>query len=461
MTEHNLFMYLVCAAFNMQTPTLKKQSPKIYNFIKAEEKRQTEVLEMIPSENYTSEAIMETLGSVLTNKYSEGYPFRRYYQGNKIIDSVEAYAQELAKKLFGVPYVNVQPYSGSPANAAIYMAVLKPGDKLMGLALDHGGHITHGLEKIGFSGTFYKTAHYKVNQKTKRLDYDEVEKEVLKEKPDLLICGFTAYPRIIDFARFRKIADKAKCLLMADISHITGLVIGGVHPSPVPYVDVLMTTTHKTLRGPRGAMIMVTERGIKKDPEMGKRIDTAVFPGLQGGPHDNQTAAIAVALEEAGKPNFKKYAAQIVKNSKKLAETLTKNGLDLVSGGSDNHLILVDLQKQQVSGKVAAEALEVAGIVLNYNLVPYDPMPPFYTSGIRMGTPALTTRGMKEKEMIKIGDWVARVINEVEGYVLPADKEGRQELLKKFRSEIVKNKNLLAIQKEVSSLAKKFPVPGV
>ncbi len=444
----------------MNYSNLKKYSPKIYNFIKQEQKRQVEVLEMIPSENYTSEAVMETLGSVLTNKYSEGYPLKRYYQGNAVIDSVELYAQDLAKRLFGVPYVNVQPYSGSPANAAIYMAVLQPGQKIMGLALDHGGHITHGLEKIGFSGTFYKTAHYKVSQKTRQLDYAEVEAEVLKEKPDILICGFTAYPRVIDFSKFRKIADKAGCWLMADISHITGLVVGGIHPSPVPYVDIIMTTTHKTLRGPRGAMIMVTERGVKKDPEVTKRIDTAVFPGLQGGPHDNQTAAIAVALEEAGKPTFKKYASQIVKNSKKLAETLTQNGLDLVSGGSDNHLILVDLQKQKVSGKVAAEALEVAGIVLNYNLVPYDPMPPFYTSGIRMGTPALTTRGMKEKEMIKVGKWIAKAIKEVEGYVLPADKEGRVELLKKFRAEIVKNKNLLAIQKEVSAMAKKFPVPG-
>jgi glycine hydroxymethyltransferase len=237
--------------------------------------------------------------------------------------------------------------------------------------------------------------------------------------------------------------------------------VGGAHPSPAPYVDVMMTTTHKTLRGPRGAMIMVTERGLKKDPEMGKKIDAAVFPGLQGGPHDNQTAAIAVALEEASKASFKKYAAQIVKNAQKLAETLTKNGLDLVSGGTDNHLILVDLQRQQVSGKLAAEALEVAGIVLNFSLVPYDPMPPFYTSGIRIGTPALTTRGMKEKDMVKVGNWIAQVIKEVEGYILPADKEGRLELLRKFRAEIVKNKNLLKLQKEITSFAKKFPVPGI
>ncbi len=438
---------------------LQKTDPQVYKLIKGEEERQKDVLEMIPSENYTSQAVIETLGSVLTNKYSEGYPRKRYYQGNEVIDSVEELAQERAKELFGVPYVNVQPYSGSPANAAIYMAVLRPGQKLMGLALDHGGHITHGLEVIGFSGTFYKTAHYHVSSKTRQLDYDEVEKEVLKEKPDLLICGFTAYPRIINWARFREIADKAGCYLMADISHITGLVIGGAHPSPVPFVDVVMTTTHKTLRGPRGAMIMVTERGLQKDPDLPKRINTAVFPGLQGGPHDNQTAAIAVALKEASSASFKKYAVQIVKNAKKLAEELVKGGLEPVSGGTDNHLILVDLQNKQVSGKIAAEALEAAGVVLNYNLVPYDPMPPMYTSGIRMGTPAITTRGLKERDMVKVADWIVRAIKEVEGYSLPEDKEKRQELVKEYRAKIAKNKNLQKIAQEVKSFLKKFPVP--
>ncbi|HXS14636.1 MAG TPA: serine hydroxymethyltransferase [Candidatus Saccharimonadales bacterium] len=438
---------------------LQKTDPQIYTLIKEEEKRQKDVLEMIPSENYTSQSVMETMGSVLINKYSEGYPQKRYYQGNKVIDSVEELAQERAKKLFGVPYANVQPYSGSPANAAIYMAVLKPGQKLMGLALDHGGHITHGLEVVGFSGTFYKTAHYKVSQKTRQLDYDEVEKDVLKEKPDLLICGFTAYSRIIDWAKFRQIADKAGCWLMADMSHITGLVAGGVHPSPVPYVDVVMTTTHKTLRGPRGAIIMVTDRGIKKDPELPKRINTAVFPGLQGGPHDNQTAAIAVALKEASTPKFKKYAEQIVKNAKALSEELVKGGLEPVSGGTDNHLVLVDLQNKKVSGKIAAEALEYAGIVLNYNLVPYDPMPPMYTSGIRMGTPALTTRGMKEKDMEKVGKWMVRAIKEVEGYSLPEDKTERVKLLEEYRAKIAKNQNLTKIATEIKKFIVKFPVP--
>lgn len=436
---------------------LKKTDPQIYNLVKAEEKRQKDVLEMIPSENYTSAAVMETLGTVLVNKYSEGYPRKRYYQGNAVADSVEELAQERAKKLFGVPYANVQPYSGSPANSEIYMSILKPGQKMMGLALDHGGHITHGLT-IGFSGTFYKNAHYKVNEKTRQLDYAEVEKQVMAEKPDLLICGFTAYSRIIQWDKFRKIADRVGCWLMADMSHITGLVIGGVHPSPVPYVDVVMTTTHKTLRGPRGAMILVTDRGVKKDPELTKRINTNVFPGMQGGPHDNQTAAIAVALKEASTPKFKKYAAQIVKNAQKLSSELTKRGLEVVSGGTDNHLVLVDLQKQKISGKIAAEALEVAGVVLNYNLVPYDPMPPFYTSGIRMGTPALTSRGMKEKDMVKVAEWIVRAVDEVKGYTLPMDKEGRSAILLKFRKEVVKNKKLLQIAKEVKTFTAKFPV---
>ncbi len=438
---------------------LPKQDPQIYTLVKAEEKRQKDVLEMIPSENYTSQAVMETLGTVLTNKYSEGYARKRYYQGNKVIDGVEELAIERAKKLFGVPYVNVQPYSGSPANAEIYMAVLKPGQKIMGLALDHGGHITHGLEVIGFSGTFYKTAHYKVNETTRQLDYDEVEALVLKEKPDLLICGFTAYSRIINWKRFRQMADKVNCYLMADMSHITGLVAGEVHPSPVPYADIVMTTTHKTLRGPRGAMILVTERGLKKNPDLPKKINTAVFPGLQGGPHDNTTAAIAVALKEASTASFKKYAQQIVLNAKKLAEQLTKRGFEIVSGGTDNHLILIDLQNKKVSGKIAAEALEAAGIILNYNLVPYDPMPPMYTSGIRMGTPAITTRGLKEKDMIKVAEWIDKAVHEVEGYTLPEDKEERKELMTKYRKSIAENKNLKKIAKEIKQFCIKFPVP--
>lgn len=404
---------------------------KVFELIDKEANRQEEVLEMIPSENYVSKDILEALGSVLTNKYSEGYSGKRYYQGNKVIDEIEDYAVSLAKKLFNVPYVNVQPYSGSPANAAIYMATLQPGQKIMGLALKHGGHISHGLEKVGFSGKFFQTAHYFLNDEG-ILDYEEIEKQVLAEKPDLLICGFTAYPREINFSKFREIADKAGCLLLADISHIAGLIVGGVHPDPVPYVDIIMTTTHKSLRGPRGAMIMVTERGLEKDPDLPKKINSAIFPGLQGGPHDHQTAAIAVALEEASTPEFREYAAQIVKNSKTLAQELVKNGLDLVSGGTDNHLILIDLRNQKLTGKEVAEKLEEEGIVTNFNLVPNDPETPMITSGIRLGTPAITTRGMKEEEMVQIAGWISRV--------LKGDEPEK-------------------VLKEVKDLTSKFPLP--
>ena len=295
---------------------LKKKDPAVYKFIKAEEKRQEEVLEMIPSENYASKEVMEVLGTVLTNKYSEGYPRKRYYQGNKIVDEIEIIAEERAQKLFGVPYVNVQPYSGSPANSAVFLALLEPlKDKIMGLSLAFGGHLTHG-SPVSFSGKYFKTVSYSLG-KDGLLDYGQIEKLALKEKPKIIICGFTAYPRVIDFKKFGEIADKVGAYLLADISHITGLVVAGVHPSPVPYVHIVMTTTHKTLRGPRGAMLMVTNKGIKKDPELPSKIDKAVFPGLQGGPHDNQTAAIAVSLREASRPAFKEYGKQIVKNSKK------------------------------------------------------------------------------------------------------------------------------------------------
>lgn len=437
---------------------LAKTDLQIYALIKEEEKRQRDVLEMIPSENYASTAVMEALGCVLTNKYSEGYPNRRYYQGNAIIDSVETLAQERAKKLFGVPYVNVQPHSGSPANLAVYVALLEPlKGKIMGLSLAFGGHLTHG-QPVSSTGRFFKSVLYTLG-KDGSLDYDAIEKQAEKEKPDIIVCGFTAYPRIIDFKRFGQIADKVGAYLMADVSHITGLIVAGVHPSPVPYVHIVTTTTHKTLRGPRGAMIMVTEKGLKKDPDLPKKIDSAIIPGLQGGPHDNQTAAIAVALREAqGKP-FKKYGEQIVKNSKVLARELLKYGFDLVSGGSDNHLILIDLRNKGVNGSIAALALEVAGIVLNKNGVPNDPMPPFYPSGIRLGTPAITTRGMKEKEMVKAAYWINETIEEVKGEELPQDKIARSAFWKEFKARVVKNKKLLAISKEVQALCRKFPLP--
>lgn len=445
---------------------LKKTDPAVFDLIRKEEKRQKDVLEMIPSENYASKAVMEALGSALTNKYSEGYPKRRYYQGNKIVDEVEILAQERAKKLFGVPHVNVQPYSGSPANTAVYFALLEPlKDKIMGLSLAFGGHLTHGAA-VSISGKYYKTVPYALG-KDGLLDYDELERLALAEKPKIIVCGFTAYPRVIDFERFGQIADKVGCYLMSDISHIAGLVVAGVHPSPVSYSHIVMTTTHKTLRGPRGAIIMVTEKGLKKDSELGQKIDKAVFPGLQGGPHDNQTAAIAVCLKEASSLSFKKYGQQIVKNAKKLADELIRFGFDLVSGGTDNHLLLIDLSNKKVNGAVAALALEVAGIVVNKNAVPNDIMSPFYPSGIRLGTPAITTRGMKEKEMVKVAEFINRVIEEVKGSALPTDngfdkltiKEKRIEFMKNFRGEVAKNKRLLEIARKVKFLCQKFPVP--
>ena len=436
--------------------SLKRTDPLIYKLIQLEEKRQREVLEMIPSENYASKAVMEALGTVLTNKYSEGYPKKRYYQGNKIIDDIEILAEERAKKLFKVPYVNVQPLSGSPANAAVYMAVLNPGDKIMGLALSFGGHLTHGAP-LTFSSRFFKSVQYTLG-KDRLLDYDAIEKQALKEKPQIIVCGFTAYPRIIDFKRFGEIADKVGAYLLADISHITGLIIAGVHPSPAPYVHIVTTTTHKTLRGPRGAMIMVTDRGLKKNPDLPKKIDSAIIPGLQGGPHDNQTAAIAVCLLEASKPSFKQYGKQVVKNSQALAKELIKHGFDLVSGGSDNHLILIDLRNSGVNGAVAALALETAGIVLNKNGVPFDTNPPFYPSGIRLGTPAITTRGLKEKDMVKVANWINRAIDQVKGLDLPKDKKTRKKLWQKLKGEIIKNKKLLEIAKEVKNFTAKLPI---
>lgn len=437
---------------------LWQTDPQIYKLIKEEEKRLRDVLELIPSENYASKAVREALGSVFTNKYSEGYPQRRFYQGNKFVDEVEILAQDRAKKLFKVPHANVQPYSGSPANLAIYFALLEPlKDKIMGLSLAFGGHLTHGAP-VSISGKYFPTIFYQ-SGKDGRLDYGEIERLAIREKPKIIVCGFAAYPRIIDFARFGQIADRVGAYLLADIAHIAGLVVGGVHPSPVPYADLLMTTTHKTLRGPRGAIIMVTEKGLKKDPELAEKIDKAVFPGLQGGPHDNQTAAIAVALREAGTVAFKKYGQQIVKNAQALAQELVGQGFNLISGGTDNHLILIDLQSKKVNGALAALALEVSGIVVNKNAVPYDPLPPFYPSGIRLGTPAITTRGMKEKEMVKIAGWINEAIEEVCGEQLPVEKEKRGEFWKKFKSEVVKNKKLLEIARQVKNLCAQFPVP--
>jgi glycine hydroxymethyltransferase len=412
---------------------------------------------MIASENYASKEVLEALGTVLNNKYSEGYPKKRYYQGNAVADEVEILAQDRAKKLFGVPYVNVQALSGSAMNLAVYVALLEPlKGKIMGLALAFGGHLTHGQPQ-SVSGRFFKSTLYTLG-KDDRLDFAAIEKQALKEKPDIIVCGFTAYPRTIDFKKFAQIADKVGAYLLADVSHIAGLIVAGVHPSPVNYAHIITTTTHKTLRGPRGALILVTDKGLKKDPDLGKKIDTAIIPGIQGGPHDNQTAAIAVALREAQDKQFKVYAKQIVLNSKKLAEELIKYKFDLVSGGSDNHLLLIDLRSKNVNGTVAALALEVANIIINKNGVPNDTNPPFYPSGIRLGTPAITTRGMKEAEMVKIAKWMNEVIEEAKHYQLPQDKEARREFMKTFRAEIVKNKKLLQIAKEVKTLCQNYRI---
>ena len=435
---------------------LKLTDPQIHKLVLEEDKRQEEVLEMIPSENYTSKAVLEALSSTLNNKYSEGYPKRRYYQGNRVADEVESLAQERAKKLFGVPFVNVQALSGAPANSAVQMATLKPKDKIMGLSLSFGGHLTHGAPKT-FSSTFFKSVQYELG-KDGKFDWKAIESLAKKEKPGLIICGFTAYPRIVDFKKFAEIADVVGAYLLADISHISGLVVAGVHPSPVKHAHIITTTTHKTLRGPRGAMIMVTDKGLKKDPDLGKKIDSAIIPGLQGGPHDNQTAAIAVALKEAARADFKKYSKQVVANSKALAKELIGYGFDLVSGGTDNHLILIDLRNKNVNGAIAAVALEVAGIVVNKNGVPWDTNPPFYPSGIRLGTPAITTRGLKEKDMKLVAKWMNKVIEAVDNEKLPKEKVERKEFMKSFKIRVQKNKELLRIAKEVRGLTEKYPV---
>lgn len=377
--------------------------------IQEETKRQQWTLDLIPSENIVSGAVLEALGSPLGNKYSEGYPGKRYYAGNKIIDEIEILAQERARKAFHLGknwHVNVQPYSGSPANMAVYYALLQPGDKIMGMSLPFGGHLTHGW-KVNFSARFYKSVQYTVGRDG-YINYEEVRKLARKEKPKIIVAGATAYPRIFDFNKFRKIADEVGAYFMVDMAHIAGLIAAGAHPSPFSarggqaLADVVTTTTHKTLRGPRGAIIFANRKSKiakRNGIDMAKEINRAVFPALQGGPHDNQTAAIAVCLGEAMKPSFKKYGKQIVKNAKALARELTKLGLNLVSGGTDNHLMLIDLTNMGISGREAQDRLEEVGIVVNRNTIPYDTRSPFDPSGIRIGTPSVTTRGMKEKQM--------------------------------------------------------------
>jgi glycine hydroxymethyltransferase len=377
--------------------------PRLAGLIEAEAQRQHDKLRMIPSENYVSPAVLEATGSVLTNKYSEGYAGKRYYEGQQLVDPIETLARERAEALFGVDHANVQPYSGSPANLAVYLAFAQPGDTVMGMALPMGGHLTHGWS-VSATGKWFHAVQYSVGRDTGVVDFDEVRDLARQERPKLIFCGGTAIPRTIDFPAFAEIAHEVGAVLVADIAHIAGLIAGGAHPSPVGYADVITTTTHKTLRGPRGAMIMSTA-------ENASAVDKAVFPGLQGGPHNHTTAGIAVALHEAAQPSFRQYADQVVANAKALAAALVeRGGFDLISGGTDNHLILIDLTGKDIGGKPAAKALDRAGIELNYNTVPYDPRKPFDPSGIRLGTPALTTRGLGPAQMPQIAAWIDEAI---------------------------------------------------
>ena len=383
-------------------PHVASTDPELARLIDAEAQRQFEKVRLIPSENYVSLAVLEASGTVLTNKYSEGYPGRRYYEGQQVIDVIETLATDRARALFGVQHANVQPYSGSPANLAVYLALAAPGDTIMGMALPMGGHLTHGWS-VSVTGKWFRAVQYGVRADTGRVDLDEVRDLARRERPKLIFCGGTAIPRTIDFPAFAEIANEVGAVLVADIAHIAGLIAGGAHPSPVGYAPVITTTTHKTLRGPRGAMIM-------SDGEHAKPLDRAVFPGLQGGPHNHTTAAIAVALHEAAQPEFREYAAQVVRNAKALADSLSERGYTLVSGGTDNHLILADLTSQGIGGKPAAQALDRAGIELNYNTVPFDKRKPFDPSGIRLGTPAITTRGLDETHMPQIAAWMDEAI---------------------------------------------------
>ena len=381
---------------------LKESDPDVYNSIRHELARQSNQLELIASENIVSEAVLEAQGSIFTNKYAEGYPGKRYYGGCEYADQIESLAIERALKIFGAEYANVQPHSGSQANMAVYFSSLQPGDTVLGMDLAHGGHLTHGAA-VNFSGQLYKFFSYGVNRETERIDMVEVERIALEQRPKMIVAGASAYPRVIDFAGFRAIADKIGALFMVDMAHIAGLVAAGVHPSPVPYADFVTTTTHKTLRGPRGGLILA--KG-----EFGKKLDSKIFPGIQGGPLVHVIAAKAVAFKEAMGEKFKQDQAQVVKNAQALGEGLVRHGFRLVSGGTDNHLLLVDLSNKGATGKESEEALEAAGLTVNKNAIPFDQQSRFVTSGVRIGTPAVTTRGLKEPEMAKVADWINRAI---------------------------------------------------
>lgn len=414
----------------MSDPHLSVADPAISDLIHKEERRQFEKVRLIASENYVSRAVLEATGSVLSNKYSEGYAGKRYYEGQQFIDGVETLAIERVKKLFGADHVNVQPYSGSPANFAVYFAFCKPGDTVMGLGLPSGGHLTHGWS-VSVTGSYFKAVQYGVRRDDQRIDFDEVATLAKEHKPKIMWCGTTAYPRVVDYDRFAQIARDNGSILIADIAHISGLIAGGAHPSPVGKAEVITSTTHKTFRGPRGGMIMCDEKHAKA-------IDKAVFPGLQGGPHNSTTAGIAVAALEASTPAFKKYAADVVANAKTFGEALMSHGISLTTGGTDNHLLLCDLTNQNVSGKIAAQALDRAGIECNYNSVPFDTRKPFDPSGIRLGTPAITSRGMGATEMKAIAAWMAKVI------AAPTDEA-----------------LITRVGAEVREMCGKFPAPGI
>jgi len=436
------------------------QAQNILNLIQQEHLRQTDGMELIPSENYVSKAVLTALGSILTNKYSEGYPGARYYGGQKYVDQIETLAQDRAKQLFHVEHVNVQPYSGSPANFAVYVATCQPGDTVMGLNLSDGGHLTHGW-KVSATAMFYNSIPYHVREDG-RIDMDEVRELALKHRPKLMWMGATAYVFKFDYEAFAKIADEVGAILVADIAHVAGLVIAGVHPDPEPYADIITTTTHKTLRGPRGGMIMVTKKGLAKDPKLAEKVDKAIFPGLQGGPHDHQTAAIAVALGEADSPEFKQYGQNIIDNTKPLVKVFNENNIKMVGGGTENHMLLLDLTPifGPGGGVFVQEALETACITTNKNTIPKDPSSPFYPSGLRLGVPAMTTRGFRVKEFETVGQWMSDIIHEIKDYRLPADKEARKEYLGTARAEIHKNKNILEIKSKVAKLCANFPLPS-
>ncbi len=438
---------------------LQEQDHDVFRVLSAERRRQREGVELIPSENYVSEAVLDAMGSIFTNKYSEGYPGRRYYGGNENVDDAERLAQDRAKRLFGVPHANVQPYSGSPANLAVYVATCQPGDTIMGQNLPDGGHLTHGW-KVSVTGTYYRSVPYHVKPDG-YIDVDEVGRLAREHKPKLIWCGATAYVRELPFEKIAAVADAVGAFFAADIAHVAGLVLAGVHASPVPYAHIVTTTTHKTLRGPRGAMILVTEKGLQRDPDLADKIDRAIFPGLQGGPHDHTTAGIAVALGEAMQPGFKDYGRQIVANAKTLASSLIEHGFTLVTGGTDNHMMLIDLTPGGPGrGVFLQEALDRVGITVNKNTIPGEPSSAFYPSGIRVGTPAATTRGMRGPEMQQIAAWIALVADAIKDYRLPTDQQSRSAALRDFRRAIQENRHLEALRADVREFCLKFPVAG-